>query len=124
AQALALSRRVETVFAEMLLPLQLSVSVSMDHGVATYPQDGEQADQLIHVADDRLYRLKHSNHVRTTEPGPRSATPSSSPETTQRTSPPAAVSGLPSKPESPPAQPISIESRRTPEKTENNLAAA
>ena len=125
AQALALSRRVETVFAEMLVPLQLSVFVSMDHGVATYPQDGEQADQLIHVADDRLYRLKHSNHVRTTEPGPRSATPSSSsPETTQRTSPPPAVSGPPSKPESPPAQPISIESRRTPEKTETNLAAA
>ncbi|MBI3396396.1 MAG: GGDEF domain-containing protein, partial [Spirochaetia bacterium] len=30
-QALALSRRVETVFAEMLQPLQLAVSVGMDH---------------------------------------------------------------------------------------------
>src|SRR5215470_5156322 len=64
AQALALSRRVGTVFAETLEPLQLAVSVTMDHGVGTYPQDGEQADQLVRVADERLYRLKHANHTR------------------------------------------------------------
>src|SRR5712691_1414329 len=61
-QALALSRRIESVFAEMLQPLQLAVTVGMDHGVAIFPQDGEQADQLIRVADERLYRLKHANH--------------------------------------------------------------
>jgi len=27
-----------------------------------FPQDGEQAEQLIRVADERLYRLKHANH--------------------------------------------------------------
>src|SRR5882762_9664504 len=63
-QTLGLARRVETVFAEMLQPLQLTVGVSMDHGVATFPQDGEQAEQLIRVADERLYRLKHTNHSR------------------------------------------------------------
>src|SRR6202166_4515630 len=62
AQALALSRRVGTVFGESLQSLPLSVNVNMDHGVATFPQDGEQADQLIRVADERLYRLKHANH--------------------------------------------------------------
>jgi diguanylate cyclase (GGDEF)-like protein len=67
-QALALSRRVEAVFAEILKPLQLAISVTMDHGVANFPQDGDQADQLIHVADERLYRLKHANHVRSGEP--------------------------------------------------------
>ena len=61
-QALALSRRIETVFAETLQALPLSVTVSMDHGVATFPLDGEQADELIRVADERLYRLKHANH--------------------------------------------------------------
>ena len=61
-QALALSRRIETVFSEILAALPLSVSVSMDHGVATFPLDGEQADELIRVADERLYRLKHANH--------------------------------------------------------------
>jgi diguanylate cyclase (GGDEF)-like protein len=124
AQAVALSRRVATVFAETLLPLQLAVSVGMDHGVATYPQDGEQADQLIHVADDRLYRLKHTNHVRASEPPPRPPTPASDPPTSQP-----AAAGAPSptptpKPEPPAAQPISIESRRAPEKTQPNLAAA
>lgn len=62
-QALALSRRVEIVFAEVLRPLELAFSVTMDHGVATFPQDGEQADQLIRVADERLYRLKHATQT-------------------------------------------------------------
>jgi diguanylate cyclase (GGDEF)-like protein len=121
AQAVALSRRVASVFAETLLPLQLAVSVGMDHGVATYPQDGEQADQLIHVADDRLYRLKHTNHVGATEPPRRPPAAASDADTSQ----PAAASPTPTpKPEPPAAQPISIESRRTQEKTEPNLAAA
>jgi diguanylate cyclase (GGDEF)-like protein len=66
-QALALSRRVETVFAEILRPFQLAISVAMDHGVANYPQDGEQSDQLIHIADQRLYHLKHANHSKTSD---------------------------------------------------------
>src|SRR6266702_2178085 len=48
-QALALSRRFESVFAEVIKPLQLAVSVSMDHGIAIFPQDAEQADQLIRI---------------------------------------------------------------------------
>src|ERR1700722_7301134 len=67
AQALALSRRIEIVFAEVLRPLQLSFSVTMDHGVADFPQDGDQSDQLIRVADERLYQLKHANHSRVSE---------------------------------------------------------
>src|SRR6266568_3004722 len=66
-QALALSRRIESVFAEMIKPLQLAVRVSMDHGVAIFPQDAEQADQLIRTADERLYRLKQANHDKATE---------------------------------------------------------
>ncbi len=73
AQALALSRRVETVFAETLKPLQLAFSVAMDHGVANFPQDGEQSEQLIHVADERLYQLKHANHKRSAEAAARLA---------------------------------------------------
>jgi diguanylate cyclase (GGDEF)-like protein len=67
AQALALCRRIETVFVETLKPMQLAVSVAMDHGVATFPQDGDQTDQLIHVADGRLYRLKHASHEQSSE---------------------------------------------------------
>lgn len=109
AQALGLSRRIESVFAEAVLPLQLSVSVTMDHGVSTYPQDGEQPDQLFHVADDRLYRLKHSNHGRSGSAAPEAGA--------------AAIAPEPTKVESAP-KPISIESRRPPEKPETNLAAA
>jgi diguanylate cyclase (GGDEF)-like protein len=112
AQALALSRRVETVFAKMIQPLKLSVSVSMDHGVATFPQDGEQADQLIRVADERLYRLKHANHrqeagsAARTAPTPDSAapTPAERPSVTPRT--------------------IPIETKRTTEKVDNALTVA
>ena len=64
AQALALSRRVGVVFAEILRPLEITISVTMDHGVSTYPQDGEQREQLIHVADERLYGAKQDNHRR------------------------------------------------------------
>src|ERR1700675_2812855 len=40
AQAIALGRRIEAVFAETLRPLQLTFAVTMDHGVATFPQIG------------------------------------------------------------------------------------
>jgi diguanylate cyclase (GGDEF)-like protein len=115
-QALALSRRVETVFIEMVHPLQLSVGVSMDHGVATFPQDGEQADQLIRVADERLYRLKHANHGKSAANGGTRAAESAA-------TPPAPAAAPPERP-SPPPKPISIESKRAPEHPESNLEAA
>jgi diguanylate cyclase (GGDEF)-like protein len=80
-QAIALSRRVETVFAESLEALQVSVGVNMDHGVANFPQDGEHADQLIRVADERLYRLKHASHRRTAASTAASRSDLSSPRT-------------------------------------------
>jgi diguanylate cyclase (GGDEF)-like protein len=61
-QASGLSRRIGVVFAEILRPLNLTISVSMDHGVSTYPQDSDQRDQLIHIADERLYSAKHATH--------------------------------------------------------------
>jgi len=118
AQTLALSRRVETVFAETLHSLQLSVSVSMDHGVATYPQDGEQADQLIRVADERLYRLKHANHSKPAN-GSAQIESSAAPQ-----APAAAKTAAPSERTTAPSGPIPFESKRSPEKTESTLAAA
>src|SRR5467141_4530595 len=108
SQAVALARRVETVFAELLQPLQLTVGVSMDHGVANFPQDGEQAEQLIRVADERLYRLKHANHGKTTNGGTRAPSVSAPPEPVS----------TPERSAAPPA-PISIESGRTPERSES-----
>ncbi len=129
-QALALSRRIETVFAETLQSLPLSVNVNMDHGVATFPQDGEQADQLIRVADERLYRLKHANHRKLGNGGTKpvaAPSPALGPTATTATAAPRE----PAAPPAPPTErngtatkPISIESRRTPEKPESTMAAA
>jgi diguanylate cyclase (GGDEF)-like protein len=113
-QALALCRRVQTVFAEMLQPLQLAVTVGMDHGVAIFPQDAEQADQLIRIADERLYRLKHENHTKSDNGSARTETPSA----------PEAPAAPPPERAAPAPQPISIETKRAPEKTETTIAAA
>jgi diguanylate cyclase (GGDEF)-like protein len=120
-QALALSRRVETVFAETLQTLQLSISVSMDHGVANFPQDGEQSDQLIRVADERLYRLKHSNHRKAGNGGVKAEAAAAPAPTPVPVAPPAAPSPERS---APPPKPISIESKRAPERPESTLVAA
>jgi diguanylate cyclase (GGDEF)-like protein len=116
AQALALTRRITSVFAEIIEPLQLAVSVTIDHGIAIFPQDAELADQLIHLADERLYRLKHANHSKTGNGGSRTEASS-----TSETSPSPAHD---SEQQASPPQPISIESKRPPEKTESDLAAA
>jgi diguanylate cyclase (GGDEF)-like protein len=116
AQALALSRRVGTVFAEMLQPLNLAVGVSMDHGVANFPQDSEDAEQLIRIADERLYRLKHANHIKTANGVP-------AVDTSEQTAEPAAAPAVPERTVSMPP-PISIETKRAPEKTETTIAAA
>lgn len=107
AQALALSHRIEAVFAETLRPLHLGVAVSMDHGVATFPQDGEQADLLIRVADERLYRLKHSNH------GKPAAAKAETPKPQTPASAPAR--------EAPAPTPISMEPKHTPERSESSV---
>lgn len=136
-QALALSRRIETVFAETLQELPLSVTVSMDHGVATFPLDGEQADELIRVADERLYRLKHANH-RKLGSGEKAATPALGPAVSSGAAPvappapmvpqtrPAVSAPAPATTESAarPASPISIEFHRPIEKPEATMAAS
>jgi diguanylate cyclase (GGDEF)-like protein len=115
-QALALCRRVQVVFAEMLKPLQLGVTVGMDHGVAIFPQDAEHADQLIRIADERLYHLKHANHTKTGNGSGRT-------ETAETPAPVAPVTPAPER-ATPAPQPISIETRRAPEKTEATIEAA
>jgi diguanylate cyclase (GGDEF)-like protein len=104
-QALALSCRIGMVFAETLQPLQIAISVNMDHGVSTFPQDGDQSDLLIRVADERLYRLKHANHSR-----------SASGNTSRASAAPAPTAVSP--------QPISIESGRVSEEASSALPIA
>jgi len=117
-QSLALSRRVETVFADTLKSLQLNVTVGMDYGVANYPQDADNADELVRIADERLYERKHAHRGRPAEtPAPR---PVESASAQPAAAPPAAE-----RPASTPAPPpISIESKRPPEKQEEAAPTA
>ena len=112
AQASALSRRIGVVFSELLGPLNLTISVSMDHGVATYPQDGDQRDALIRFADERLYHFKHSHARAATEQAPEKAPepPSGAPptraaEAAAAAAPPAAEPVPPPPPEPAPPEP-------------------
>lgn len=107
-QAIALSRRIGGVFIDAIRPLQLNVPVSIDHGVATCPEDGDQAEQLIRVADERLYQAKHAGHGRTANGGAKSA----------GAPPPATEAG----PVQAPAKTISIESKKPPERAETAAA--
>jgi len=102
-QALALSRRIGSVFAESLEPLDLAISVIIDHGLATFPQDGDQSDLLIRTADERLYRLKHGGHSRTAPDHAAQAGTIPTPTATSPSTPPAPIpiaSGRPDKPAS------------------------
>ena len=122
AQALGLSRRVGTVFAEMLQPLHLEVGVSMDHGVANFPQDAEDAEQLIRIADERLYHVKHANHTKTAD-GAQAQQVEAAVPTPQPTPAPTSVP-TPAERIAPLPPPISIETKRPPDKTEITIEAA
>lgn len=106
-QALALSRRIETVFAENMKALQLSVTVGMDHGVANYPQDADNSEDLIRIADERLYQRKHSHHGRTAETAMRVTEAPATPQPPDTPQPERSA---------PAPTPISIETKRAPEK--------
>jgi hypothetical protein len=95
-----------------LKTLQLNVTVGMDHGVSNYPQDADNSEDLIRIADERLYQRKHSHHGRTPEGAPSVSEPAAA------TQPPV----TPSPERSAPApSPISIETKRAPEKPEERV---
>jgi diguanylate cyclase (GGDEF)-like protein len=59
-QATALSRRLRAAYADTIEPLRLGVPLALDYGLAVYPDDGEQQEILIRLADERLYQLKNA----------------------------------------------------------------
>lgn len=57
-QASALTKRVQSQYEIEIQPLKLEVPTSLDYGISVYPQDGEQKEDLLRVADERLYEFK------------------------------------------------------------------
>ena len=64
-QATTLCRRIRSQYETELGPLKLNVGVTLDFGVAVYPQDGEEGRALLGLADERLYSLKHAGRAPT-----------------------------------------------------------
>ncbi len=67
-QAAALSRRLRAAYGATIEPLHMDVPLALDYGLAVYPDDGEEQEILIRVADERLYQLK--NTTRSPSPAP------------------------------------------------------
>jgi len=57
-QAAALARRLRAAYGDTISLTHLSVGLALDYGVAVYPDDGDQRESLMRVADDRLYKWK------------------------------------------------------------------
>jgi diguanylate cyclase (GGDEF)-like protein len=91
-QAAALSRRLRAAYAATIEPLRLGVPLALDYGLAVFPDDGEQQEVLIRIADERLYDLKKNGrqHLDVTQevaPKPPPATPEAIPAAPPATPP-------------------------------------
>jgi diguanylate cyclase (GGDEF)-like protein len=58
-QANTLARRIRANFATAVQNMQASVGLGLDYGIAIFPEDGDQKEVLVGIADQRLYEMKH-----------------------------------------------------------------
>jgi diguanylate cyclase (GGDEF)-like protein len=94
-QANTLCRRLRAQYEADVAPLKMEIPVAIDYGVAVHPEDGDQKNGLLRLADERLYSLKDSGRAaprvialdshapreapREAAPPPREATPTAPP---------------------------------------------
>jgi diguanylate cyclase (GGDEF)-like protein len=69
-QATTLCRRIRAQYETEIRLLKLDLSVTLDFGVAVHPQDGDQKDGLLGLADKRLYELKNAGRESAQAPAP------------------------------------------------------
>lgn len=67
-QAETLCKRLRTGYEAGIAPLHLEVPLGIDYGVATFPEDGDSKEKLVHAADERLYRFKNANRAAVVPP--------------------------------------------------------
>jgi diguanylate cyclase (GGDEF)-like protein len=63
-QSTALSWRLRARYEAVVKGLHIEVPLSLDFGVAVAPDDGEQREAIIRVADTRLYEMKKEEQLR------------------------------------------------------------
>lgn len=69
-QADTLCRRLRAQYEAELAPLDLRIGVTLDFGIAVFPEAGEKKDDLMSAADTRLYDLKYGRRPKTEPSGP------------------------------------------------------
>jgi len=122
-QASTLCRRVRNNFEAEVAPLNMRVAVTLDFGLAVYPQDADNKDGLVQVADQRLYTLKEETRAAKAAAPQETPTPSVVPPavplsrsavTPIRPVPtvePPSASATPTTPSQPPQPPIPMPSK-------------
>jgi hypothetical protein len=75
-QAATLGRRIYANFAAAIAPLRFDLPLALDYGLSVHPQDGDQSEVLLRVADERLYKMKYASRSATAAPRENSAPPS------------------------------------------------
>lgn len=94
AQATTLADRVRSNFATAGESLQMSSTINLDFGIAIYPEDGTHKEELLRVADERLYKMKNQQRDATpaaaAPPAPRKPAFDSAPSAAVSSRPPAA----------------------------------
>jgi diguanylate cyclase (GGDEF)-like protein len=68
-QADTLARRLRAGFEMVTQSMKLDVPLALDFGVAVFPEDSDQKEALIRLADERLYQLKNESR-KSAKPGP------------------------------------------------------
>jgi diguanylate cyclase (GGDEF)-like protein len=66
-QCTALCQRLRARYEAAVTELRLDVSLTLDFGIAVSPEDGEQRETMIHLADMRLYEMKNTTQLRVGE---------------------------------------------------------
>ncbi len=99
-QAATLCRRLRSSYAAATEPMKLDVALALDYGIAVFPEDGDQQEGLLRLADERLYQLKNSGRNHLTPP------PAPAPEVHPPAPPPSAASPRVVAMESPVVKPL------------------
>ena len=56
-------RRIEKQLQQSFIETKMSYAIGISFGIASFPIDGKEMDQLVKAADERLYQCKREHHL-------------------------------------------------------------
>lgn len=62
-QSSTLCRRLRANYEVAIQPMKFDVPLALDYGIGVCPEDGDETEVLMRVADERLYQLKNSSRT-------------------------------------------------------------